>query len=371
MSVEQSKVVAERVLSQEPLVDGHNDLPWQMRAYYYNKIEYANASLNSNLPHLHTDIARLRKGRVGAQFWADYVPCASQFKDSIRYSLQQTDLIKRITYKYNQTFEMAYSADDITRIFKSGKIASLIGLESGHAIESSLAVLRMMYSLGVRYMTLTHSCNTPWADSATPKDHPHNGLTDFGRTIVKEMNRIGMLIDLSHVSVKTMKDTLAVTRAPVIYSHSSASKFCNHERNVPDDVLDLVARNRGVVMVNFYSLYISCSNENATLEHVADHIMYIKRIAGINSVGLGSDYDGVCCVPKGLEDVSKFPDLIATLARRGLSEAELRKVVGGNLLRVFKEAEKVRDDLKSQKPFDVWLSPPANSTGCLSPDVSQ
>ncbi|XP_020622229.1 dipeptidase 1-like isoform X1 [Orbicella faveolata] len=343
---------AEQILNETPLVDGHNDIPWQLRKNYMNRM--ANVTLDKNNPDLHTDIPRLREGGVGAQFWSAYVSCSNQYKNSVRLFLEQIDVILRMVEKYPDDFTFVTTAKGIKDAHKNGKIASMIGIEGGHAIDSSLDSLRMMYELGGRYMTLTHSCHTPWADSCTPKNPEHNGLTEFGKILIKEMNRIGMFVDMSHISHKTMNDVLDVTKAPVIFSHSSAYALCNHTRNVPDDVLKRMPKNGGVVMVNFYNDYLTCSPE-AKLSDVADHIDYIKKVAGIDHVGLGSDYDGVPRVPVGLEDVSTYPKLVEELLRRGYSDEEASKVVGKNLITAMEKMEQVAADMKNVKPFDNYI----------------
>lgn len=367
------------VLESYPLVDGHNDLPYRYR-------QFANASvysvdLKSDLKALwnaslsHTDIPRLRKGKLGAQFWACYVPCSSQFKDAIRLSLEQLDVIKKYVTKYPDTFQFVTTAQGILDAFKVGKIGSMVGLEGGHSIDSSLGTLRMFYDLGVRYMTVTHSCNTPWADNwladtpeynMTVEGEKHDGLTDFGKKVIREMNRLGMLVDLSHVAKATMLDALEVSMAPVIYSHSSAFSICNHYRNVQDDVLNKTKENGGVVMVNFYDKYINCPPKNktlATLSQVADHIDYIKNLIGVDYVGIGADYDGVPSVPQGLEDVSTYPALFAELIRRGWNEGDLQKLSGKNLVRVFMQAEKVRDEMSYMDP-DEDIHPKEEGNQC-------
>jgi membrane dipeptidase len=389
-----------KVLADMPVIDGHNDLPWEIRDRYGSNPQAIDLRQNTlQLPKrpgapadetpLMTDIPRLRAGGVGAQFWSVWVPSDSKDATAVQMTLEQIDLVKRMAAAYPADLEMAYTAADIVRIEKAHRVAALIGIEGGHQINNSLASLRQMYELGARYMTLTHSINTQWADSATEAP-AHNGLTAFGRAIVGEMNRLGMLVDLSHVSAKTMKDALEVTRAPVIFSHSGARGLIDHPRDVPDDVLALVAKNRGVVMVNFYPGYVSqerarwdaeLAAEKAreasppftglyigqpdraaaafaqwlaahpkpvvTLAMVADHIEYIARVAGKDYVGLGSDFDGIPETPQGLDGVDKYPALLAELARRGWSHDDLVKVSGGNLLRVMREAESVSRNLRA------------------------
>jgi membrane dipeptidase len=364
------------------VIDGHNDLPWQFREkkdLSFNKIDISRPQKN-----LHTDIPRLRQGGLGAQFWSAYVPAESRRDGTaVRQTLEQIDVIHRMVRAYPDTFEMAYSADDIVRIHKKGKIASLIGIEGGHSIDNSFGVLRMLYALGARYMTLTHSDNLSWADSATDKPE-HHGLTDFGEQVVREMNRLGMLVDISHVSAETMRHALRVTRAPVIASHSSAYALAQHPRNVPDEVLRLVAQNGGVIMVNFFPGFVvpeaarimqrmfEASRElrarypkdedfhlalkewlrehpfpTGTIHNVVDHIDHIVRVAGVDHVGLGSDFDGINAVPKQLEDVSCYPYLTQELLNRGYTEKDIKKILGGNLLRAFRKAEQVARSVKS------------------------
>jgi membrane dipeptidase len=380
----------DQVLLQTPLIDGHNDLPWEIRERF--KSDLAAINLGADTKHLPfepgqaalmTDIPRLRAGHVGAQFWSVWIPVSTPGFEAVQMTLEQIDLVKRMSAQYPADFAMAYSAADIRRIHKSRKIAALIGIEGGHQINNSLAVLRQMYDAGARYMTLTHTSNTPWADSAT--DTPaHHGLTPFGIEVVKEMNRLGMLVDLSHVSPETMKAALAASQAPIIFSHSSARALDDHPRNVPDDVLRALAANGGVVMVNFAPPYVSAARNHweadhaaeqtrlssppyaglyigqperakaalaeweaqhpapvTTLAQVADHVEYIRQVAGVDHVGIGSDFDGIPDAPVGLEGVDRYPALLAELMRRGWSDADIAKLAGENLLRTLTAAEQV------------------------------
>jgi membrane dipeptidase len=386
----------QRVLEQTPLIDGHNDLPWEIRDRFggdLSKIDLASDTsalpAPAGSPSLMSDIVRLRRGQVGAQFWSVWIPVDVKGAQAVQMTLEQIDLVKRMCAKYPRDLAMAYTAADIVREHKAHRIACLIGVEGGHQINDSLAVLRSYYDSGARYMTLTHSSNTAWADSAT--DNPaHHGLTPFGVEVVHEMNRIGMLVDLAHVSEETMRAALAASAAPVIFSHSSARALVDHPRDVPDEVLKILARNGGVVMVNFATPYVSeelrrwdaeraaeQARENtppfgglyigqperakaamaawreahpkpsATLRQVADHVEHIRDVAGIDHVGIGSDFDGIPETPVGLEGVDKFPALLEELARRGWSDADLAKFAGGNLLRVLGEAEKVSAQLSA------------------------
>ena len=377
------------ILRESPLIDGHNDLPWQ----YWKRVRNHLAEIDLHTdtsglePSMHTDIARLRQGGIGGQFWSVYIPVEMGGPGAVRTVLGQIDLVHRLIDRYDDTFELALTADDIMRIHGSGKIASLIGMEGGHSIESSLAVLRMTYAVGARYMTLTHATNTRWADSGT--DAPKfNGLTAFGREVVREMNRMGMLVDISHVSPKTMHDALDVSEAPVMFSHSSIRGISDHPRTVPDDVLRRIPNNGGIVMVTFVSRHLNAARHQhrglemaeetrlkylypellakveegmkvwaeahpvppVTLSVVADHIDYIREVSGIDSIGLGSDYDGTKNLPSGLEDVSKFPDLLAELLHRGYSAEDIKKIAGLNFLRVFRQAEAVASRLQKERP---------------------
>ncbi|MGH7568626.1 MAG: dipeptidase [Gemmatimonadales bacterium] len=367
-----------RILRTTALIDGHNDIPDALR----ERGGLDSVDLAVSQPLLHTDLARLRAGGVGAQFWAAYVPVTTMDSGTrpAVYALEQIDLVHRVCRRYPAVFAAARTAADVERNFKAGRISCLIGIEGGHAIENSLGALRMFSQLGVGYMTLTHNRTLHWADAATDSAR-HDGLTAFGEAVVREMNRLGMLVDLSHVSDATMIDALRVTRAPVIYSHSSARALANHPRDVPDSILRLMTGNGGVVMVNFNPPFVSeevrmadaeraariralrqagldtaavrdsarawaAAAPRATLRQVADHLDHIRRVAGADHVGLGSDFDGISTVPAGLEDVSKFPDLIAELLRRGWSEGDVKKVVGLNVLRVMREAERVARELQ-------------------------
>lgn len=368
------------ILAETPLIDGHNDIAEQITENYGGEPSSVDLTKDTrSLPHpLHTDIPRLREGRVGGQFWSVYVPAELQGAVSGEAVRVQIDIVRRIVAKYPKVFELATTADDIERIHKSGRIASLFGMEGGEAINSNLAVLRDFRAEGVMYMTLCHWKTTSWVDSAT--DAPqHGGLSPFGEQVVAEMNRIGMLVDLSHTSADAMKDALRVSKAPVIFSHSSARALDGHPRNVPDDVLKLVAKNGGVVMANFAPAFISeelrqwsakkdaeearqkalflgdpdaakagldawvAANAapQATLSQVADHIERIRDVAGIDNVGLGSDFDGIPNGPVGLEGVETYPALLAELMARGWSDQDIAKLAGGNLLRALRKAETV------------------------------
>jgi len=340
----------DEVLDKAPVIDGHNDLPWTLRRNYGNK--FSKVNLFDELEY-HTDIPRLRKGKVGGQFWSCYVPCG--FNDSVRMGLEQVDVIKRMVINYPDTFMFAKTVADIEESFRQGKIASLIGMEGGHMIDSSMGALRMFYELGVRYMTLTHSCDTPWADGWNGGFY-HEGLTDFGKKIIGEMNRLGMLIDLAHVSDATMRDAITTSSAPIIFSHSSAYGVCDSKRNVPDDVLQMTKENNGIVMVNFYNYYITC-DKVANTSDVADHYDYIKSKIGVDNIGIGADYNGVGYTPEGLEDVSKYPNLIQELQSRGWSSEELMKITSGNILRVLGDVERVAHDLQRTDPSgdESWI----------------
>ena len=379
------------ILAETPLIDGHNDLPYAYTVRTKGRLDAM--PFTDDLTKLerptHTDLDRLRAGRMGAQFWSVYIPIKAYPGapgDTARVMLQ-IDLVHRLIQQHPDALELALTSSDIRRIHKSGKIASLMGMEGGHAIENSLASLRMLYRVGARYMTLTHSKGLRWADSAT--DEPRvDGLTEFGRQVVREMNRLGMLVDLSHVSVATMHDALDVTAAPVIFSHSSAFAKTAHVRNVPDDVLRRVRDNGGIVMVTFFHTYINeevriawaeamaaiqamtedpdarralmnarrPSLPRPTLSDVADHIDHIRDVIGVEYIGLGGDYDGMPPGPIGLEDVSTYPALLAELLRRGYSDSDVARIAGENFLRVMADAEAVSAQLqKAGPPSDVLI----------------
>jgi len=380
LSAQDYRAQAVRILGTVPLIDGHNDIPDAIRER--GGLDSVNFGVAQ--PRLMTDVPRLRAGHVGGQFWAAYVPVTTMDSGThaVAYALEQIDLTYRLCSKNARSLAMAYTAADVERNFAAGKVSCLIGIEGGHAIENSLGALRMFYKLGTRYMTLTHWRSLDWATAST--DTARRGLSPFGKQVVLEMNRLGMLVDLSHVNDQTMSDALHTSRAPVIFSHSSARALANHPRNVPDSILKLVAVNRGVVMVNFNPGFVSeavriwgdtvtarldrlraagadsatradsmraweAVAPHATLAQVADHIEHIRQVCGIDCVGLGSDFDGITEVPVGLEDASKFPDLIAELLRRGWTEADVKKVAGLNTLRVLRAAESVAAEMRRQR----------------------
>ncbi|MEQ1857419.1 MAG: dipeptidase [Longimicrobiales bacterium] len=340
--------VVRRVLTSTPLIDGHNDLPfaiWESAAASGNVSAPAH-DLRARTP-FHTDIPRMRAGMVGGQFWSVYIPFDSLGEGLAKRQLEQIDIARQMIDRHPDVFELALDASDVERIFGSGRIASLLGMEGGHAIENSLGALRAFHGLGVRYMTLTHNTSLPWADAASG-ERLHGGLTEFGKEVVREMNRLGMLVDVAHTSPDSMNDALDATEAPIIWSHAGARAIHDHPRNVPDQVLRRVRENGGVVMVVFYPDFLT-SREVATIATVADHIEHVAAIAGVDHVGLGSDFDGIPRVPVGLEDVSKFPELLAELVRRGWSESDLAKLAGENILRVMREAEAVARRLQRER----------------------
>ncbi len=379
----------DRVLAKTPLIDGHNDVPWQIRDRVNGAVEeLAFGNDTSGLePAMHTDLPRLREGKAGGVFWSVYVPVDLPGPEAVVATLEQLDVVHQLTERWPEALTFAETADDIVRIHKAGRIASLAGIEGGHSIGNSLGALRMMVEAGARYMTLTHWKGTAWADSATD-DPRHGGLATFGEQVVREMNRLGMLVDLSHVSAETMRDALAITAAPVIFSHSGAFAVNPHPRNVPDDVLDLLKEKDGVVMIVFLPGFVSANVRThwadraaemerqkewflgnptgfdaamkawddahpaprATLAEVADHADHVKKRIGAEHVGIGSDFDGMGEGPIGLEDVSKVPDLLVELARRGWTDQELAGIAGQNLLRVMRRAEEVAKEMRAQVP---------------------
>ncbi|XP_066569495.1 dipeptidase 2 [Amia ocellicauda] len=339
------------LLSRERLIDGHNDLALKMRIIYDNQLSKVDLR---KIPQTATDISRMQAGHIGAQVFSAYVMCTAQEKDAVRLTLEQVDLILRMCNEYEE-LELVTTAAGMRN---TKKIACLISIEGGHSIDSSLPTLRMFYQLGVRSLALTHTCNTPWAESSS-KIYPfykrgNNSLTDFGKEVVLEMNRLGMLIDLSHSSKGTAWAVLNVSRAPVIFSHSSADAVCPHIRNVPDDLLLRMKETRGLIMVNLYSDFVACG-QKGNISIVADHFDHIKKVAGAESIGIGGDYDGASGFPDGLEDVSKYPALIQELLSRGWSENELAGVLRNNFLRVFEEVEQVRDKSKRQLPSESQI----------------
>jgi membrane dipeptidase len=376
---------ARALLARSPIVDGHNDVPWKIREDPQAPGDVAAYDLLAHTKG-HTDIPRLREGGVGGVFWSVYVPGEDRARGYARLQLEQIDIARRMIERYPGHLQLCLGADDVARAISRGRIASLLGMEGGHAIENSLGALRAFHDLGARYMTLTHNTTLGWADAAGD-DPRHGGLTRFGEEVVREMNRLGMLVDLSHVSPDTMDDALRVSEAPVIFSHSSARALADSPRNVPDEILARMARNGGVVMVTFVPAFVSAelatasaplwaefrrrtrdmgdaaerrraykeifgsaNLPKATLAQVADHVEHVRRVAGVDHVGIGSDFDGIEEGPAGLEDVSRFPALFAELIRRGWSEADLRKLAQGNLLRVLREAEAVARRLQRTRP---------------------
>jgi len=387
------------LMREVPVIDGHNDLPWEMRRRWlsFDSVDIARPT------DMMTDIPRLRAGHVGAQFWSTYAPAELEHHGAARVGMEEGDIVHRMVERYPDVFEMASTADDIERIERAGKIACMLGLEGGFMIENSLGLLRAFYRDGVRYMTLTHSLTTDWADASTDSAR-HGGLTPFGEEVVREMNRLGMLVDLSHVSDSTMWDALRVSEAPVIFSHSSSRHFAPHPRNVPDDIAAAVGKNGGVIMVTFVPEFVSLPTyryslvrdsvaaaalaagdsvaaraqvEAWTRAHpmplpdlgvIADHIEHLRDVAGVDHVGLGSDFDGIGAAPIGLEDVSTYPALVAELLRRGWSDGDVKRVMGLNVLRVMREAERVAARLQRERPastaqieiLDHWNRKPWN-----------
>ncbi len=378
---------ARAILKVTPLIDGHNDVPWAIRIAKEKPMDVEAYDLRKAAPG-QTDLPRMAQGMMGGQFWSVYIPGEDETKKLgyAKVQLEQIEIARRVIQKYPDRLELAVNASQVLPIFRRGKVASMLGMEGGHAIENSLGALRAFYALGARYMTLTHNVTLDWADAAAGPA-THGGLTKFGEEVVREMNRLGMMIDLSHTSPETMEDALRVSASPVIFSHSSARALCDVPRNVPDAILRQVAPNGGVVMVTFVPGFVSqevatrgrerrealkaklegvtdeaekkrITDEvtaqfkvpKAVLAQVADHIEHIRRIAGVDHVGLGGDYDGTDELPEGLEDVSKYPNLVAELLRRGWTDAEVKKLVGENILRVWASNEQIAARLKSERP---------------------
>jgi len=379
---------ARRVMQRTPLIDGHNDLPWALRQNHGSDPHAVDLATNLvETTDLHTDIPRLKAGGVGGQFWSVYVPASLPPVEAAQATFEQIDVVHRMVAAHPEAFELAYTADDVVRIHRGGKVASLLGIEGGYSINDSLGLLRVFHGLGVRYMTLTHSTTTTWADSAT--DAPKwGGLSPFGEAVVREMNRLGIMVDLSHVSEETMLDAMRVSEAPVIFSHSSARGVTDHPRNVPDSVLRLLPEDGGVVMITFVPSFVaedvrawgaarSAEEARLTSLHpgsptavtegvaawvaanpppradiadVADHIDHVRRVAGIDHVGLGGDFDGVSALPDGLGGVETYPALIAELYRRGWTDADVRKLLGENVLRVMRQVEAVSARKRNQRP---------------------
>jgi membrane dipeptidase len=370
---------AKELLRSTPLIDAHNDLPWLIREETGGDVPAFRLERENDFD---TDIPRLRKGLVGAQFWSVWIPGETAPADRRRMQLEQIDTARQIIDTYPDTFELALVADDIERIFVQGKIASLMGMEGGYGLNNSLDSIREFYRLGVRYMTLTHNVTTDWADAALGEQR-HGGLTEFGRELVREMNRTGMMVDIAHTSPATMHQTLDVTRAPVISSHAAALALVDHPRNVPDDVMSRLPENGGVVMVTFIPSFLSkevwemeeglwatdaaietvreyrevwtaydaeYGAVRASIDDVADHIEHVRDVAGIDHVGIGSDFWGMPDMPIGLEDVSGFPNLFAVLIQRGWNDEELRKLAGENLLRAMRRNEVVAQELQQESP---------------------
>ncbi|MFL0355743.1 dipeptidase [Erythrobacter sp. GH1-10] len=399
IETDQAVITAEAALEAAPVFDGHNDVPIQLRSRFDNQIAdfrfedtLYTADDHPQGRAMHTDLRRLAEGKVGAQYWSVYVPASLSEPEAVQMTIEQIDVMKRLIARYPGSLAYAETADQVESAMADGRIASLLGMEGGHSIGSSLGVLRQMYALGARYMTITHSRNTPWADASTD-DPEHGGLTDFGRDVIREMNRIGMLVDLSHVSEETMHDALEVARAPVIFSHSGARAINGHARNVPDSVLERLPQNGGIVMVvglpgflnderrQWYaereaeearqkSLYLGQPDVVAAamgewdranpepqtmIGHMADHIDHIREVAGVEYIGIGADYDGMPTGPVGMEDVAGYPALFEELARRGYSQVELEMIASRNAIRVLREAEQYAARIADQPPIETVI----------------
>jgi membrane dipeptidase len=380
---------ARALLAEYPVVDGHNDLAWSMRVQVGYDMDRRDIATDQSA-HLHTDLARLRAGGVGAQFWSVYVPAGSQGDRAVAQTLEQIDFVHSLVARYPERLRLATGAADVLAARAEGRIASLMGAEGGHSIACSLATLRAMHALGVRYMTLTHNDNVPWADSATDRPVAH-GLTRFGEEVVREMNRVGMLVDLSHVSPDTMRDAIRVTRSPVVFSHSSSRAVCDHPRNIPDDVLALLPANGGVAMVTFVPQFVLPAaiewiegadanmrahglspldrspagmvvqrayeadhpRPTATAATVADHLDHMREVAGIDHIGIGGDFDGVAFTPDGLDDVASYPNLVAELLGRGWSEVDIARLTWHNAVRLLGDMADVATELRRTEPPSI------------------
>jgi len=383
------------LLRSAPLVDGHNDMVWALRQA--REKDGREPDVSQACPQLQTDLPRLRAGGVGAQFWSVYVPSDLPPERAVTMTLEQIDALYELVRRFPDRLELARTAEDVERVAAAGKVASMIGVEGGHCIGNSLGTLRILARLGAGYLTLTHNDDTPWADSGTG-DHPHGGMTRFGEEVVRELNRCGVLVDLSHVSEDTMRQAIEVSEAPVIFSHSSARALCDVVRNVPDDVLERIGRTGGVVMVTFVPAFVapegaevsraawarvrelraehagdpeaaraaidawwaSIEQVPATIAQVADHIDHVRAVAGIDNIGVGGDFDGADTMPTGLEDVSGYPSLFAELTARGYTDEELRKIAGRNVLRVMREAERVAARLQGERSPSAAVMEPAD-----------
>ena len=384
----------DRILKRTPLIDGHNDLPWALRDDYKLRVEGLESGTELRDPPLMTDMRRMREGRVGGQFWSVYITGTVTGDEAIRTTIEQVDAAHRIIQAYPQHLELATDADDMVRIHRRGRIGSMMGIEGGRQIGGSMAALRQFYDAGVRYVTLTHNQTTEWADSAT--DEPkHGGLNPFGVEVVKEMNRLGMLVDLSHVSPETARDAIAASRAPVIFSHSDVYALNPHPRNVPDDVIQMLPQNGGVLMITFVPTFLrgdvwawgrersaeearlkslypfskarvetelksweaARPSPVATVTDVADHVEHVVRVAGYDHVGIGGDFDGITTTVVGLGGVEDYPNLFAELIRRGWTDQNLAKLAGGNILRVLRRAEAVAEGMKGEPPSMATLEP--------------
>ncbi|KAH8379621.1 hypothetical protein KR009_006199 [Drosophila setifemur] len=360
--------IVRRILREVPLVDGHNNYAWNVRKYAHSSLELHlshdvdHKSLWARPAWAQTDMERLKQGLVSVQVWSAYVPCEAQGLDAVQLALEQIDIVRRLSDMYARETVLATSSQDIVEAHRRGLLASLIGVEGGHTIGSSLGVLRSFYSLGARYLSLTHRCDVSWAGSSSSS--AEHGLTQFGKAIVREMNRLGMMIDLSHSSDATARDVLQVTRAPVIFSHSAARQLCNSTRNVPDDILRLVAENGGLIMLSFDSEDVACGRQ-ARLQDVIEHIKYVRAIAGIQHIGLGAGYDGIELPPLGLEDVSKYPELLAALLEdHNWSEEDVAMLAGRNFLRIMETVETVRDYWKRAAIQPIEQTEPQPKTQC-------